>query len=174
LFTILKDNRKMELVTPQIGLIFWTTVSFLILMVILKKFAWAPILGAVKEREASIKKALESAEVARKEMASLQADNERILKEARSERDAMLAEAREMKTTIISEAKNSAKEEADKMVASAKAVIENEKAAAVTELKNSVGALSIEIAEKVLKSELKDADKQNAFITEMLKDVKLN
>jgi len=164
----------MELVTPQIGLIFWTSLSFLILMFLLKKFAWSPILGAVKEREASIREALESAENARNEMANLQADNERILKEARAERDAMLKEARDIKASIVSVAKNSAKEEADKMIASAKAVIENEKVAAISELKKSVGALSIEIAEKVLMSELKDVEKQNTFISEMLKDVKLN
>lgn len=164
----------MELVTPGIGLIFWTTLTFIILLVILKKAAWSPILSVVKERETSIKDALASAEKAREEMASLQADNERILKEARAQRDEMLKEARDMKSNIISEAKNSAKDEADKMIASAKAVIENEKAAAISELKNSVGALSIDIAEKVLKSELKDAEKQNAFISEMLKDVKLN
>ncbi|MCS5550207.1 MAG: F0F1 ATP synthase subunit B [Gammaproteobacteria bacterium] len=164
----------MELVTPQIGLIFWTTISFLILMLLLKKFAWSPILGAVKNREESIKEALESAENARKEMANLQADNERILKEARAERDEMLKEARDIKANIVSDAKNSAKEEADKMIASAKAVIENEKVAAISELKNSVGTLSVEIAEKVLKAELKDSDKQNTYIAEMLKDVKLN
>jgi F-type H+-transporting ATPase subunit b len=164
----------MELVTPQIGLIFWTTLSFLILIVLLKKFAWSPILGAVKSRESSIKDALEAAEKAREEMANLQADNDRILKEARAERDEMLKEARDLKTSMISEAKNSAKEEADKMIASAKSVIENEKAAAISELKNSVGALSIEIAEKVLKAELMDADKQSSYIAEMLKDVKLN
>lgn len=164
----------MELVTPGIGLIFWTTLTFIILLVILKKAAWTPILSVVKERETSIKDALASAEKAREEMASLQADNERILKEARAERDEMLKEARDMKSNIISEAKNSAKDEADKIITAAKQVIENEKAAAISELKNSVGALSIDIAEKVLKSELKDAEKQNAFISEMLKDVKLN
>jgi F-type H+-transporting ATPase subunit b len=164
----------MDLITPQIGLIFWTTLSFLILMFLLKKLAWAPILGAVKTRESSIKDALEAAENARKEMATLQADNDRVLKEARAERDEMLKEARDIKTTIVSDAKNSAKEEADKIIASAKTVIENEKAAAVSELKSSVGALSVQIAEKVLKAELKDSDKQNAYISEMLKDVKLN
>ena len=164
----------MELVTPGIGLIFWTTLSFIILLVILKKAAWTPILSAVKERETSIKDALASAENARSEMATLQADNQRILQEARAERDEMLKEARDMKANIVSDAKNIAKDEADKMIASAKAVIENEKVAAISELKNSVGALSIEIAEKVLKSELKDAEKQNTFISEMLKEVKLN
>jgi F-type H+-transporting ATPase subunit b len=164
----------MELVTPQIGLIFWTSLSFLILMFLLKKFAWAPILGAVKNREASIREALESAENARAEMANLHADNERILKEARAERDAMLKDARDIKASIVSSAKNIAKEEADKMIVSAKAVIENEKVAAISELKSSVGSLSVDIAEKILKAELKDPEKQNAYITEMLKDVKLN
>ena len=164
----------MELVTPQIGLIFWTTLSFFILLFILKKVAWTPILGAVKEREVSIKDALASAENARNEMANLQADNQRILKEARAERDEMLKEARDIKATIVSEAKNAAKAEADAIISAAKVLIENEKVSAITELKSSVGSLSVDIAEKVLKAELKDTEKQNAYIAEMLKDIKLN
>jgi len=164
----------MDLVTPGFGLIFWTSVVFIILMLLLKKMAWTPILNNVDARNKSIEEALVAAENARDEMSNLKADNERILKEARAERDEMLKEARDIKANIVSDAKNSAKEEADKMIASAKAVIENEKVAAISELKNSVGALSVEIAEKVLKAELKDSDKQNAYIAEMLKDVKLN
>ena len=164
----------MDLVTPGFGLIFWTSVVFIILLFLLKKMAWTPILNNVDARNKSIKEALSSAETARKEMANLHADNQRILQEARAERDEMLKDARDIKVSIVSDAKNTAKDEADKMIASAKAVIENEKAAAISELKNSVGALSIEIAEKVLKSELKDIEKQNTFISEMLKDVKLN
>jgi F-type H+-transporting ATPase subunit b len=164
----------MDLVTPGFGLIFWTTVVFIILVLLLKKMAWTPILNNVDARNKSIEEALFSAEKARKEMANLQADNQRILQEARAERDEMLKDARDIKASIVSDAKNTAKEEADKMIASAKGVIENEKVAAISELKNSVGALSIEIAEKVLKSELKDVEKQNTFISEMLKDVKLN
>ena len=164
----------MDLVTPGIGLIFWTTLSFLILLVILKKAAWTPILTIVKERETSIKDALASAENARAEMASLQADNERILNEARAQRDEMLKEARDMKSNILAEAKNTAKAEADAIIVSAKAIIENEKVAAISELKSSVGSLSVDIAEKILKAELKDSEKQNAYIAEMLKDVKLN
>jgi F-type H+-transporting ATPase subunit b len=164
----------MELVTPQIGLIFWTTLSFFILLFILKKLAWTPILGAVKDREASIKDALASAENARNEMANLQADNQRILQEARAERDEMLKEARDIKATIVTDAKNAAKAEADAIISAAKALIENEKVAAITELKSSVGSLSVAIAEKVLKAELKDTEKQNAYIAEMLKDIKLN
>ena len=164
----------MDLVTPGFGLIFWTSVVFLILLVLLKRMAWTPILNNVDARNKSIEEALEAAKNARGEMSNLKADNDRILKEARAERDEMLKEAREIKASIISEAKNAAKDEADKMIASAKVVIENEKAGAISELKNTVGSLSVDIAEKVLRAELKDADKQNAFIADMLKDIKLN
>ena len=164
----------MDLVTPGFGLIFWTSVVFIILLVLLKRMAWTPILNNVDARNKSIEEALEAAKNARNEMSNLKADNDRILKEARAERDEMLKEAREIKANIISEAKNAAKDEADKMIASAKVVIENEKAGAISELKNTVGSLSVDIAEKVLRAELKDVDKQNAFIADMLKDIKLN
>lgn len=164
----------MDLVTPGFGLIFWTSVVFIILLVLLKKMAWTPILNNVDARNKSIEEALEAAKNARDEMSNLKADNDRILKEARAQRDEMLKEARELKANIISEAKNAAKDEADKMIASAKVVIENEKAGAISELKNTVGSLSVDIAEKVLRAELKDVDKQNAFIADMLKDIKLN
>ena len=164
----------MDLVTPGFGLIFWTSVVFIILLFLLKRMAWTPILNNVDARNKSIEEALEAAKNARDEMSSLKADNDRILKEARAQRDEMLKEARELKANIISEAKNAAKDEADKMIASAKVVIENEKAGAISELKNTVGSLSVDIAEKVLRAELKDVDKQNAFIADMLKDIKLN
>lgn len=164
----------MDLVTPGFGLIFWTSVVFIILLVLLKRMAWTPILNNVDARNKSIEEALEAAKNARNEMSNLKADNDRILKEARAQRDEMLKEARELKANIISEAKNAAKDEADKMIASAKVVIENEKAGAISELKNTVGSLSVDIAEKVLRAELKDIDKQNAFIADMLKDIKLN
>jgi len=164
----------MDLVTPGFGLIFWTSVVFIILLVLLKRMAWTPILNNVDARNKSIEEALEAAKNARDEMSNLKADNDRILKEARAERDEMLKEARELKANIVSEAKNAAKDEADKMIASAKVVIENEKAGAISELKNTVGSLSVDIAEKVLRAELKDVDKQNTFIADMLKDIKLN
>ena len=164
----------MDLVTPGFGLIFWTSVVFIILLVLLKRMAWTPILNNVDARNKSIEEALEAAKNARDEMSNLKADNDRIIKEARAERDEMLKEARELKANIISEAKNAAKDEADKMIASAKVVIENEKAGAISELKNTVGSLSLDIAEKVLRAELNDVDKQNAFIAELLKDIKLN
>jgi F-type H+-transporting ATPase subunit b len=164
----------MDLVTPSFGLIFWTSIVFIILMLLLKKLAWTPILENVDARNKSIANALSAAEKARDEMSNLKNENERILKEARSERDQMLKEAREIKANIVKDAKTVAKEEADKMISSAKSVIENEKSAAVSELKNSVGALSVEIAEKILKTELKDPEKQNTYISNLLKEVKLN
>ena len=120
----------MDLITPEFGLVFWTAITFIILLVILRKFAWNPILGAVSDREEGIKSALSSAENARKEMENLTADNERILKEARAERQAMLKEARELKSNMIETAKTEAKEEANKLVAQAQLAIAAEKKAA--------------------------------------------
>jgi len=164
----------MDLIKPEIGLIFWTALTFAILLFVLKKFAWKPILGAVGDREDSIRKALAEAENARKEMQNLQADNERILKEARAEREAMLKEARELKDKIVSDAKDHAKAEADKLVKQAQATIEGEKKAAVAEIKSQVANLSIDIAEKVIKEQLANKDKQLKLVGEMLDDIKLN
>ena len=164
----------MELITPELGLIFWTGISFLILLFILRKFAWKPILGAVNTREQSIKDALASAEAAKLEMENLTADNERILKEARAEREAMMKEARELKEKMISDAKDEAKSSADKMIAQAQAAIESEKKSAMAELKSQVATLSVDIAEKVVKSELSDSGKQLKLVEEMLGDATLN
>ena len=158
----------------SIGLFVWQTVLFLALLFLLRKYAWKPILSAVEEREEGIKNALEAADNAKKEMEALNADNERILREAKAERDNILKEAREIKETIITEAKTQATEEADKVLASAREQINNEKLAAITELKNQVADLSIDIAEKVLKSELKDADKQKELVNKALKEVALS
>ncbi len=163
----------MELVTPEFGLIFWTTLSFFLLLFILRKFAWKPILNSVNEREGSIVSALAEAENARKEMQNLKADNERILKEARAEREALLKEARELKEKIISDAKEQSKVEGDKMIRQAKATIESEKKAAVAEIKSQVALLSVDIAEKVIRRELSDKDKQLKMVTEMLGDIDL-
>ncbi len=164
----------MELVTPEWGLIFWTTLSFFLLLFILRKFAWKPILNSVNEREGSIVSALAEAENARKEMQNLQADNERILKEARAEREALLKEARELKEKILSDAREQSKLEGDKMIRQAKATIDSEKKAAVAEIKSQVALLSVEIAEKVIRKELSDKDKQLKMVTEMLGDIDLN
>lgn len=162
------------LVTPEIGMLFWTAVVFLILMLLLTKFAWKPILAAVKEREASIEEALNSAEDAKRAMAELKSNNEDLLNEARAERDAMMKEARTIKDDIIAEAKGKASEDAEKILASARESIQHEKMAAITELKNQVALLSIEIAEKILKDELSSADKQKALIDNVVKDINLN
>ena len=162
------------LVTPEIGMLFWTAIVFIILMLLLTKFAWKPILGAVKEREKSIEDALNSAEDAKRAMAELKSNNEDLLNEARAERDSMMKEARTIKDEIIAEAKGKASEDAEKILASARESIQHEKMAAITELKNQVAILSIEIAEKILKDELSSADKQKALIDNVVKDINLN
>jgi F-type H+-transporting ATPase subunit b len=164
----------MDLVTPDFGLLFWTFLSFIILLVTLRLVAWKPMLGAVNGREQSIREALASAEAAKREMQNLTADNERILKEARAEREAMMKEAREMKSKMITDAKEEAKVAADKMITNAQSAIETEKKAAIAELKNQVASLSIEIAEKVVKAELSDKEKQLKLVNDMLGEATLN
>lgn len=164
----------MDLIKPGFGLVFWTVITFLILLFLLRKFAWRPILGAVSEREEGIKNALASAENARKEMENLQADNERILQEARAEREAMLKEAREIREQTIAKAETEAQEKASKIIEKAQAAIESEKKAAMAELKSHVAGLSIEIAEKVVQDELSNKDKQFKLVEGMLGDAKLN
>ena len=164
----------MQLVMPDTGLMIWMMITFLIVLILLKKFAWKPILKMIKEREDSIDSALKSAENAKLEMQNLKSDNEKILAQARNERDQMMKEAREMKDNIVGEAKGKAKEEADKILASAREAIQNEKMAAITELKNQVALLSVDIAEKILKRELSDENKQKELIGDLLKDTKLN
>ena len=156
------------------GLFIWQILIFVGLIFLLKKFAWKPILDAVNEREDGIKNALLSAENARKEMQNLQADNQRILQEARLERDAMLKDAREIKEKIVSDAKNEAQSQGLKMIEQAKAAIEGEKNAALAELKSQVASLSLEIAEKLLKDELSNKDSQVKLVQRMLDDAKLN
>lgn len=158
----------------SLGLFFWMLILFIGLVLLLKKFAWGPILNAVQEREEGIQNALESAEQARKEMQDLTADNERILKEARIERDNLLKEAREIKENIISEAKSEAQEQANKLIAQAQATIETEKNAAIAKLKHQVAELSIDIAEKVVRTELSDKDKQTKLVEDMLKEVTIS
>lgn len=163
----------MNITHPE-SLIFWSVIVFIILFILLKKFAWSPILGAVKGREESINKALDAAEDARKEVQNLKADNEKLLKEARVERDAMLKEAREIKDKLIAEAKETAQTQADKIIRQAQVVIDGEKQAAVTELKQQVASLSVEIAEKIVKERLADHDKQLKLVDTMLDQVTLN
>ena len=164
----------MELITPGFGLVFWTAITFLFLLLILRKFAWKPILGAVEDREEGIKSALASAENARKEMENLKADNERILNEARAEREAMLKEAREIKAKMIADAKGEAQTHAAKMIEQAQTAIESEKKAAMAELRNQVASLSVDIAEKVVREELSNKDKQLKLVESMLSEATLN
>ena len=156
------------------GLFFWQTLLFIILVFVLKKYAWKPILDAVKEREDSIEQSIKSAEKARNEMKALQADNEKILKQAREERESILKEGRTLRDNMINDAKDTAKLEAEKVVASAKEQIENEKMRAIHDLKGQVAELSLEIAEKVLRAELKDGDSQRTLIQASIDDAKLN
>lgn len=158
----------------EFGLFFWQILIFVGLIFLLKKFAWKPILDAVNDREQGIKDALLSAENARQEMQNLQADNQRILNEARAERDAMLKEAREMREKMIADSKHEAQEQGLKMIEQAKAAIESEKNAAMAELKSQVSTLSLSIAEKLLKEELSNKESQTKLVEKMLGDVKLN
>lgn len=164
----------MELVTPSIGLVFWTTLAFLLLLFVLSKYAWRPILNAVKERELNIEVALQQAEKARDEMAKLTSDNEKLLAAAKEERVQILKEAKLISEKIVEEAREKAKGESYKYLAEAKAEINTQKMAAITEVKNQVGLLAIELSEKILKRELAGKDSQEKFAAELINDIKLN
>ena len=164
----------MDLVTPSIGLIFWTGISFICLLILLRKFAWKPILGAIHEREQSIDEALNKAELAKQEMARLTSQNQDLMQQARAERDEILKEAKTLKDGILNEAKKQAQVEGTKLIEKAKIEIENQKKAALAEVKDQVSSLSLEIAERVLRTQLDDKTKQEALVANLLKDVELN
>lgn len=163
-----------SLTSPAIGLVFWTTIIFIMFFLILKKFAWKPILNAVKARDEMIKGSLASAEKARKEMLKLQSDNEAILRKAREEREGILKEARDIRDKLISEAKGKATEEAEKLVEKARAGIEREKTKALEDIREQVATLSIEIASKLLGEKLKQTGQQEKLINNYLKEIDLN
>jgi F-type H+-transporting ATPase subunit b len=162
------------LVQPEFGLMFWMLLTFLIILFLLKKFAWKPILGMIHEREKGIESALKKADEAFENMRELKASNEKILAEARNERDNLLKEARDTKEAIIAEAKTKAKTEGDRMIAQARETINAEKMAAIAELKNQVATLSIDIAEKILKEHLSSDEKQKTLVNNLVKEVTLN
>jgi len=164
----------MDLVMPGVGLIFWMTLTFIFLLLILKKFAWGPIMSSIKEREQKISTSLAMAKQTQEDMKRLQADNEKLLHQAREERDVILREANKLKDSIIGEAKNKAQSEADRIVESARVNIESEKAAAIAELRNQVASLTIEVAEKVLTAELADKAKQTSFAEKQLETMNFN
>lgn len=163
-----------NLINPDPGLIIWTLIAFGAVFLILKKFAWKPILNALEEREQTIASSLEQAQKARDEMARLKSDNEKILSEAKEERAQLLKEARTLSDKLINEAKEKAKEEAHKIVANAKVEIENQKKAALIEVKNQVGQIAIDVSEKILKRELKDKPAQDSFVAGLVNEMKLN
>jgi F-type H+-transporting ATPase subunit b len=163
----------MDLVKPEFGLVVWTTISFLILLFLLRKFAWKPIIGAVTERENSIERALSMAEAAKEEMARLTNENDQLLKQARAERDLILREAKQMKDQIVNEAKEAANTEGSRMIERARMEIDNQKAIAMAQVKDQVATLSIEIAEKVLRRQFEDQHKQDQLVADLLKEVKL-
>lgn len=164
----------MELLNPGTGLIVWQAVIFLLLFFILAKFAWKPITESLRVREESIQQALDSAEKAKAEMAQLQADNKKLLEEARQERDQILKDAREIAAKVKDDAKEEAAKQTDKMITSAKAAINTEKQAALTEVKTEVAGLVISVTEKLLRKKLSDEKEQRQLIEEYIKDVNLN
>ena len=157
----------------SLGLFFWQTLLFVGLLLLLAKYAWKPILSAVEERENTIKDSLEAAEKAKADMEAVQADNRRILKDARSERDALLAEAKKTSTQIVNDAKEAAQAEADKIAVAAQEAIQQEKNAAINDLKAQVAGLSVDIAQKVLQGELSDQEKQEQLVEKLVNDIEI-
>ena len=164
----------MELLTPSLGLLFWMSLAFIIVLVLLKKFAWSGILKALKDREDFIERSLKSAEDAKAQMSELKADNEKLLAEARLEREQILKEAKEMKEKIMSDAKLTANEEGNRLISAARAEIDKEKLQALSDIKKQVGELSLEIAEKVVRKELSDKDAQQALVDTHLSQSQAN
>ncbi|MGN6567015.1 MAG: F0F1 ATP synthase subunit B [Flavipsychrobacter sp.] len=164
----------MELLTPELGLFFWTLIAFLIVVFVLRKFAWKPIISSLDEREKGIADAISTADNLKKEMGQMKAENERIMAEAREERAQMLKEAKEMKDRIVNEAKDQAKTEANKIIADAQQQIQQQKMAALTEVKNEIGALAVEVAEKILRKNLATAEAQDSYVNMLAEDIKLN
>lgn len=161
------------MLTVSYGTMIWMSIAFIVVLFLLKKFAWKPILKAIKDREDHIEESLQLATKVKSEMQELKSSNEKLLQDARTERDNLLKDARATKDEMINEAKSKASEEADKMIANAKEAIENEKMAALTHLKTEVGKLSLEIAEKIIRERLADDAKQNELVAKLLNEVKL-
>ena len=164
----------MELLLPGLGFFFWTLVAFLVVLFILKKFAWTPILKGLGDREKSIADSLAAAEAVKLEMAQMKAENEKLLALAREERATMLKEAKETRDKMVNDAKNEAKDQAAKIIADAQHTINQQKMAAITDIKNQVGHLVIDVSEKVLRRELSDRNVQNDYINQLTQEVKLN
>lgn len=164
----------MDLLTPSFGLFFWTLIAFLTVIFLLKKFAWKPILDALHERESSIADSIASAEKVKAEMNNMKSEHETLLNQAREERSLLLKEAKDAKEKIINDAKDAAKEEANKIMAETRQQIEFQKNAAMIDVKNQIGSLVIEVAEKVLRKEMSNKSEQEAYISKLAGEIKLN
>jgi len=164
----------MDLLTPELGLFFWTLIAFLAVFFILKKFAWGVILKSLNERETGIAESIAAADRVRKEMGEMKNENEKLMAQAREERAAMLKEAKETRDRIVNEAKDAAKAEANKIVADAQLQIQQQKMAALTEVKNEIGNLAVEVAEKILRKQLSGVDAQSAYAELLSENAKLN
>jgi F-type H+-transporting ATPase subunit b len=164
----------MDLLTPAIGLLFWQILIFGVVVFLLGKFAWKPVVNGLKEREASIDSALRMAEETRAEMAKLKANNEQLLAEARAERDKMIREAKNVTDKMIADAKDKATAESNRIMQDASEAMAQERVAVIAQMKKDVAALSIEIAEKVLRKELNDKKAQQTLVTDLIADAKLN
>jgi F-type H+-transporting ATPase subunit b len=164
----------MDLLTPELGLFFWTLIAFVSVFLILRKFAWGPILSSLGEREKGIADSIATAERVKAEMSQMKAENEKLMAQAREERSTMLKEAKEIKDRMISEAKEQAKAEANKIIIDAQAQIQQQKMAALTEVKNEIGNLAVEVAGKILRKQLSAAEGQDAYAKLLAEDIKLN
>jgi len=164
----------MDLLTPELGLFFWTLLAFIFVFLILKKFAWKPILKMLGEREKGIADSISAAERIKGEMSQMQSENEKLMAQAREERAIMLTEAKQIKDKIVNEAKEQAKTEANKIIADAQVQIQQSKMAALTEVKNEIGTLAIEVAEKILRQQLSTVDGQASYMNMLSGDIKLN
>ena len=162
------------LVLPDIGLVFWNTIAFLILMIVLGKFAWKPMLKAIAERESGIEEALLRADKMKAEIAAMQNENEALLAKAREERAGMIKDAKDTADKMVSDAKDKAKQEYERIISDAQVAITQQKNAALTEVKNQVGSLVVEVAEKILRKELSNKAEQESYIKQIAEGVKLN
>ena len=164
----------MNLITPDFGLLFYQTITFLVLLLLLSRFAWKPIMSSLREREETIEGALRSAELARQEMTKLRADNERLLDEARAERDTMMRKAQQTADAIVEEAKNKAAAESNRIVESARAAILSERQAAIDDIRRQVATLSVDIAEKVIRRQINGDTQQRQLVDQFVKDIHLS
>ena len=164
----------MDLLTPELGLFFWTLIAFLAVFFILRKFAWGPILSSLGDREKGIAESIATAERVKKEMSELKSENEKLLADAREERSIMLKEAKEMKDRIVNEAKEQAKTEANKIIIDAQQQIQQQKMAALTEVRNEIGSLAVEVAGKLLRKQLSSSEGQEMYTKMLAEDIKLN